>query len=402
MAAIAQSDPYNCLIRKIGYSAGLERLVERVTALAKMYVRDGRLTPSSWRQLVKETFGRHVDVDVHRSKTKSAADHIADFYSSLSILLPIRAEIHPQWALDVLAIILRYDKLSSNDMENAIKGFLLLRIIETDGDIFLNALDAGFEDALVTRRLEQMIIRKREAILRVIKNPHVLRKIFGIVDIRDLPSKDAIKGARDARIPQSAFLHSPPVADDVSVNEKYLKKMLPTRKGWAKDFGLYHDHDGITDAGRAVLGEFRRILNCGELNEPILVWPIETELAKLRLTPTVMQVPLLTSWDFLSAVGRSYGGITILDYVESERGALVALFERLFQLYKGTNSDRAVLKNQLPKYVASPAAVMTYGLPQRAISNLDEFIRDEVNRIDRRFEFVNIRGTEGGLAFKGK
>ena len=58
MAVIVQSDPHQMLIRKVGYSVGLESLVERASALANMYADKKRITLSDWRDLVANVFHR--------------------------------------------------------------------------------------------------------------------------------------------------------------------------------------------------------------------------------------------------------------------------------------------------------------------------------------------------------
>jgi hypothetical protein len=395
MAAIAPPDPYACLIRKIGWSVGLESIVERVEALTRLYIRDGKLSPATWRALIA-TFGRRVDADRMRRGKKSAADHIADFYSSLSLVLPVRAEIHPQWALDVLAILLRRHNTQESS-QRALKAFLLQRLVEADGDIFLNLLDVQFDPTSAAHRLEQMVIRKREAIQRVLRNPAVLRKVFSIIDIRDLPGSQNNE-SRGARPRPSVFQHGVPNASEVSVTQKYLNKVLPTRKGWARDLGLFDK--GLTPVGTDVLKHFRQVLQIADPQQAITVWPLESDLLRLRLPPSDLQTPALKSWDFVAAIARGYCGVEIPEYTDAGRDDLAKLLADLFSVYRTTNTDRAVLKNQLPIYVAEPAAVFSLGLAQGRVHNVDSFIRSETRRQDRRFEFMNIRGTEGGIAFR--
>src|SRR5688572_15224563 len=82
MAVIVQVDPFDRLIRKIGYSVGLEDLVKRVAMLAALYAKEGVITAAAFRDLVKNDFGR----------AENAVEHFANFYSQLNLVRAIAWE----------------------------------------------------------------------------------------------------------------------------------------------------------------------------------------------------------------------------------------------------------------------------------------------------------------------
>ena len=75
MAATAHSDPYAIFMRKVGYSVGLERTLERAGDLEAMYASSRDVTASSWKELVSSQ--EHWGLK---------SDNIADVFYSLRLI----------------------------------------------------------------------------------------------------------------------------------------------------------------------------------------------------------------------------------------------------------------------------------------------------------------------------
>src|SRR6266480_5213725 len=175
MAVIVQADPYQSLIRKIGYSVGLENLVERVKKLVGLYVRDRAVGAGAFRDLVEKDFRR-----------KNAAEHFANFYGTLNLVrvivrdhsggLPnhvkrpgVPKALEPMYQLDSLSILRRLFVSDDAKFDKALKVVLTQCIVEADGDVFLNALLSDFQLDEMKARLESMVHTKRRLLRSVIR-----------------------------------------------------------------------------------------------------------------------------------------------------------------------------------------------------------------------------------------
>src|SRR4051812_21312380 len=128
MAVTAQADnPYQALIRKIGFSVGLEKLLERVRALVDLYDTNRGISRASFSELVEVKFKRKAE----------AVFHFAHFYNALNLIKFYGRELLPLYQLDSLAILKRLVGSDSRKYEDAVAVILTQALIEADGDIFL-------------------------------------------------------------------------------------------------------------------------------------------------------------------------------------------------------------------------------------------------------------------------
>src|SRR5258708_18891578 len=130
MADTIHRDPYELLIRKIGYSVGLEDTLARVRALATEYGRTRTLSMGQWHHLVH---------DVWKLKT----ENIADVFAELELVRQQNRTVNVLPALDALGIL--YNLVEPNQFEVGLMYVLLHQISVADGDIFLNCLAAEFD-----------------------------------------------------------------------------------------------------------------------------------------------------------------------------------------------------------------------------------------------------------------
>src|SRR5262245_48238443 len=96
MAVIIQDDPYKLLMRKIGYSVGLENLLRNAKDLTQLYVSEKGISYGAWQSLIQGTW-----------KRKNAAEHFANFYASINLLRVNGTNVQALSALDALSIVYR-------------------------------------------------------------------------------------------------------------------------------------------------------------------------------------------------------------------------------------------------------------------------------------------------------
>jgi hypothetical protein len=282
-------------------------------------------------------------------------------------------------------------------------------LIEADGDIFLNALGASFSREGTRTRLCLMVEAKWGPLRKVFVNRNLQQKIWDIVSIRSQPAnaiveRDSPSGASPfakRTQPLSSFTRRPDSAAEafhVEVQDSYLDKILPTRKGWATDLG-YFDGKSLTTSGEALLSTLGKL---GMLTETgaIAFWPYAHDLATLRIDHHQLSAEPISNWDCLCGIAAA-AGATTSDLVPTEDD-LLALMRTVFDLYRSGNAGRGSIRHQVPIYIMKPAVVGIYAGEKKPIPPLPQFIQAEITGSTRRFDFTNIRGTEGALIFRDK
>jgi hypothetical protein len=178
MVATIHRDPYRLLVRKIGYSVGLEHTLQRVGDLADLYAQEKTITSASLSGLIK-------------GRWNLKTQHIIDLFNELDLVRSEANTIFVLPTLDALGI-LRLE-LGDEDFEVALKAVLLFSILSNDGDIFLNCLSARFEREAVRARLIDMVEVKRARAKRALHTPRAISKIDRMIVIETQKSN---KGSR--------------------------------------------------------------------------------------------------------------------------------------------------------------------------------------------------------------
>jgi len=398
MAAIAQSNPYAALSRKIGYSVGLEYLLERVTALTTRYARERRLGMVDWRALVAEDFGRAKG---------PAFEHIANFFSTLSLIRIVGNEVHPLYGLEILAILRRFFENDDAKFSVALRMVLSKLVIEADGDITLNALFAGFERDATRDRIAGMVQTKWEALSRNLTNPGIQDKVWELVSIRSQGSDRIGEGqsggggpfAKRTQPLAAALRRREPREKErrIEVPDSYLDKILPTRKGWATDLNFF-ENGNLTDRGTLLLSRLGT-LGLAAPNGSYVFWPYPHELAPLRISASDLGFKEVEDWGLLTTIAGVFGA-TIANAVDDE-DALISLMRHCYDLYKTGSEGRGSIRHQIPLYVLKPVIAGIALGDGTAVPPLPSFVSKEIRGEVRRFDFTNIRGTEGALVFRG-
>jgi len=392
---IIQSNPYHKLIRKIGYSVGLESVSNRVSYLTEYYANNSKISMSDWLDIVETIYNRKVGgakfSNIPRMRgEKSAADHILDFYSSLDIMKSIGNEINPLPGLEILSILWRTSD-NSAFRDKAINSFLCYRILDADGEIFLNCLLANFNHSLVKSMLKQMVSIKRRKISSTLTNSQAIKRIFEIISIK---TYDISGGKKSPFQKRTTPLSGINVIEE-EPSDDYIKKVIQTRKGWAKSIGL------IDDSGKLIatnlLESLTKLFN-RKSNEPFVFWPFNNDLKKLRIDPSQYNIISISPEDLLIEIMKSLHNLTIRNVSNKK------LFENLkkyYELYKSGNIVKGALRHQLPIYIAMPCYYIENALDDADCPRFSDWIANDPI-VTKQIDKIIIRGTEGGIVFRNE
>lgn len=410
MAAIARSEVYDGLMRKIGYSVGLEFLLPHVADVLDLFLM-GVLDGASWRQLVQERWNR---------KSPDAEQHIADVYAQLEVLRRQNNSIQPLPALEAMAVITRGDNpltaaLPKDSGLPAIRSTMLLKVIEADGDVFLNALAARFEPAALGRRLKLLVRHKRRAVAPHFPQAASIRRLSAAISIRNQtegPNRSGPGGRKLTYAERSRMLMTPRGTassldwsdQEMPLSQDYLEKACVTRRGWAEDFELYHRSGDVSEAGSRLLDVLTDLgLSQSDLDGDFyFLWPYSFQLARMNLQPKDLGAKNVSPWQLASAVARVIAVENCFiqskddSVVDAGRDLMLTLMAEALRRYQRSGS-RGILRHDLPLFIAEPVLAWWFAEAGRPAPDLGMFVREELRRSDRGLDQVMIYGTEGGL-----
>lgn len=402
MVAIVQDDPYQSLIRKIGYSVGLENMLERIISLTDLYVEKRGLSTAVFRDLVENKFRR-----------KNAAEHFADFYGTLNLVKYTAAGIYPLHNLDTLSILRRFLANDEATFLSVARFIITFAVLEADGDIFLNALAVEFEASRFKSLIEEMVKRKRQLIKNVIKSPGALKKIYSIIDIKTQPSQKSNKPKEleadtvsrfDRRTePLNGFKRTTSLSDkldnQVHVPDDYLRKVPVTRRGWAEDLDLFRSGQR-TIKGDNLLHVMDRNLGSKQDTGCYILWPYAKDLSKLQLQPRDIGMPDISPWSLLCSIAEGINRVNVSAYVENkDYTQIIDLLREFHRLYREGNTTMGSIRHQLPLYIAEPSITALCSANSENIPPLPQIIDAEMKKDVRRINKIFITGTEGGIVF---
>ena len=398
MADITRLDPYQCLIRKIGYSVGLESLLERVVSLVDLYSEQRGLSYAAFKDLVENGFQR-----------KNAAEHFAELYGTLNIVTLIGRGIHPLHNLDTLSILRHYLVSRKEDFLSATRIVLLQAVLEADGDIFLNGLASDFEPQRFKVNIIEMIKKKRELIRNVIKSPGALKKVDSIIDIKSQPSQKGEQSPDAERQRGSKFIKrtislgslkrttslSGSSNGEIDVPDDYLRKVPTTRKNWAEDFALFENGQKSTK-GSKLLETLDNQFHVKQETGCYIMWPYSKDLARLQIQPKDIRAPEMNPWLLLCTIATGTNDIKVDTFDEKrDYSEIISLLKEFHALFREGNLTLGSIRHQLPLYVAEPCIVALRAAGGKNIPPLPAIIAAEAKKPYRKV----ISGTDGSLAF---
>lgn len=391
MADTVRFEQFKILMRKIGYSVGLESTLDRLRDLAALYKRQHQVSLGDWQELVSD-----------RWKLKSF--HISDFFKALGVLHVSKGKIDVLAGLDALAV--SSAGLSDKEARTAEAAIFLGLLIEHDGEIFLNCLAAGFEPDEVERKLTDLINYKRAVLFGMFKTPGVQLELARIVGIErqltNAGSSSAAKSLSDQRrrepLERRTGDLSNPGIPPVSISADYLRKVPGRRREWAISVGLWDQESGLTGSGARLLERLDH-LNLRIDTGAVVLWPFEHEILRLRLSPTTFEDKVIGYWDFISLAIIGAGGELKTEVSAGDADEVAAVLARQIESYRDLNRPKAMLRRECPLTVAFPSVSSNLLARGLAVPPLSDLIGPG-KPLDAKFQYRTSRNSVGALSVR--
>ena len=382
-------------MRKVGYSVGLERTLERLGDLQELYVSNGDITLASWMNLVGSEEG-----------WKLKTDNIADVFYSLRIIHRTPGDVLVLENLDAAAIAVSL--LDDEEARNAARSLIFLwAVLVSDGEIFVNLLLAGFEEHSIREQLSVMIEHKRNILARVMPGIDSLKRISRVVTI-ERQEKNRGSASRGAGV--ASLLRTEPLQQYRSLDSKdaikkavdfsddYFRKVPPRRKDWARTLGLWSDVTGLTPLG----SRFTKALKSNGYisNDGIFTfWPMEYELIRSGFRPNLFE-GTKTLWESVVIFARAYTGVRVKPFEQSDTDTLVDTLDNMMKVYRSLHTRKSMLRRELAITVAYPACVAIASGKKEYVIDLPQALRAEQWGKKRRVTFRRSRNTGGTVTVR--
>lgn len=394
MAATVQPDPLDVLMRRIGYAVHLEDTFNRVRDLVEIYEENSEVSIGAWNSLVEERWGL---------KTR----HIEDVLRAFNLLDVQKGTIHVLPGLDEMALAKR--QTGEEGYDDAHRFLFAKQVLLADGDIFLNCLSGEFENDRIARNLKEMIVFKRTTLLGVFRSRDVLQKIFRIVSI-DVQGGNvggagvgATLSGRSRRGPlgiRTTPLNATPSVEPEDLSEDYFRKVPPKRKGWGYSIGLCDERGRLTEDGAQFL-DVLRAHRFGTDDQAFALWPLDYELAQMRIKATSMDVPILDPWEFLLLVREAMGGGTGVERVADDTVKTgLDLLASLYGDYRALSPRRQMLRQELPLQVVYSVVVAIAYASHGSVLPIPAIIQQEAHQPKSRIRYRPSRSMGGALVVR--
>ncbi|CAD5109931.1 hypothetical protein [Zestomonas carbonaria] len=401
MAATVHSDPYAILLRKIGYSVGLEFTADRIGNLTSRYLQDRDITTASWHELVTGSKS-----EGYWGRDQSAEKHIADFFYSLRLIQRTTGDVLALENLDALAIA--SELLSDEQEKRTAQDFLFLwAILTNDGEIFVNLLLAGFEEQAIKDTLTTMMLNKRMVATEALKGKATEQRINRIITIERQEKNVGSKGSGQsiASLRRTVQLHAELTGRlnsdknyDIDISEDYLRKVPPRRRDWAVSLGLWEGEIGLTQKGHNFLNSLRQSGYIDGQNR-FTYWPMDYELVRSGLRPNIFG-EAKGLWNCLVDFSAAFGNAQATSKPEDDQDAMVELIKDMMKVFRSLHVRKIMLRRELPITIAYPVAIALSYAQNHAILDLPAAILAEQKGEQRRVALRQSRRTGGALSIK--
>ncbi|MEJ2788354.1 MULTISPECIES: hypothetical protein [unclassified Pseudoxanthomonas] len=347
MVDIVQSNETKLLIRKIGYSVGLESTLSRFKLLIDVYVDHGQLSDPLWQSLVKNGFNREIQ----------SRKHFENVFGVLGIFSVDNGRPVPHALLDVGALLKRHYSSDPSAFDRALRAVLLYAITLADGELFGTLLATCFDKRQYERRLAEFRQEKLSLFYERYKNKFDREKLHQVIDFQEVPSGPEGKGAQRATLGPFAQARSAARNRDiddfsVSLSDDWYKKVPARREAWAQDLGLF-TNGAQTDSGQRYVHAMRSLVAPNRPpNAPIVLMPLDTEMRPRHVTWALDDTLIVDHDQFLKAIGNTYAskGSTqdYLQAIDIEQLASYAL-----EQFMRADTRFQMLRRELPYIVFS-------------------------------------------------
>ena len=389
MVATAQREPFGALIRKIGYSVGLEHTRERVCDLVRVYVRDRQVTTTAW------------NVELVRDGWNLKSGHIADVFSSLNLVEVRHGGVDVLFGLDALAILRL--RLTSAEFDLALDALLCTLILIADADIFLNCLGVDFDPDRVRDALLRMVRSKRALAHEAIRLTGLREKVDRVINI---DTQKTNRGSAGPGRGVGTLVRTQPLGQGLGplvraadlephVSDDYLRKVPPKRREWARSIGLF-DRDAKSARGQRLLVELTK-LGARAPDGAYALWPFVPELMALHLTIDSAPWPTIPFDELCEGVFRAYRSPVGEPSTLADDQAFELLADS-FKAFRSLNLQKSALRNELPLRVAL-LFQLGWNVTQSSQLSIPAVLAAESGSRRRRLESRTSRNHEGALVF---
>ena len=392
-------------MRKIGYSVGLERTLERLRDLQELYVSRRDITLASWEELVRGENG-----------WKLKSDNIADVFFALRF-------IHHHSGKDLLvlenldAVAISASLLNDEKEKQAARSVLFLwAVLVNDGELFVNLLLAGFDEELIKEKLSDMIGYKRQVLATAIPGKDAMKRLARILTIERQEKNKGSAGASHSvaslkrteslhKVKRTESLHKDRSLDSeeaikeaVELSDDYFRKVPPRRKDWARTLGLWSDDAGLTTLGYGFTNSLRSSGYIGD-DGFFTFWPMDYELVRSGFKPNLFE-GTKTLWGTLIDFANAYASVRVKPFERSDTETLVAQLDSMMKIYRSLHTRKSMLRRELAISVAYPASVAIAGARKDPVIDMPAALRAEQEGDQRRITFRRSRNIGGAFSVK--
>ena len=402
MVATAHSDRYGIFIRKIGYTGGLERTLDRFRDLEQHYLLHRDVTLASWNDLVRSERGW---------KLRSA--NIADAFFALRLIHRTPGDLLVLENLDAAAIT---GSLLNDETERQTARSLLFlwAVLVNDGELFVNFLLAGFRQSIISEKLAAMIRHKLRFLSEAMRGTDTITRLARVVAIERQETNRGSAGAGrsvtslNRTEPVRSLIRTEPLQRDTAVDVEgmlkkalqisgdYFRKVPPRRKDWARTLGLWSDEVGLTPRGTRFL---KALQSSNYISDDrfFTFWPMEYELVRSGFRPDLLH-GTRTLWSALLDFAHAYASVGVKPFGPGDTDRLVNQLRDMMAVYRSLHARKSMLRRELAITVAYPASVAIAAARGEAVIDMPRALVAEQRGERRRVAFRRSRSTGGAVS----
>ena len=394
MAAIVHSDSFAIFMRRIGYSVGLERTLERLTDLERIYRSNRDLTLPSWKNLVTS----ECRWGLANSK------NIADVYFSLRFIQEVKGDVLVLENLDSMAIACKY--LEKESERETVRAFIFLwAILVNDGEIFMNLLLSNFDDAQIKKKLSTAIDKKLSVLHEIFPRKETMRRISRIVTIE---RQETNKGSAGIGQSVNTLIRTKPLQEkelfrsdhsvrkSVQLSDDYFRKHPPRRKYWALSLGLWDDKVGLTCKGCRLIDA---MIQSGYISDDgvFTFWPMDYELIRAGFRPDLLP-NTKNLWDTLIDFGKAFtDDLSVESSACPDTDHTVKLIQEMMKIFRSLHTRKSMLRREMAITIAYPAIIAISCAQGVSVADIPGILKKEQIGDKRRITLRRSRLTGGAL-----
>ena len=285
---------------------------------------------------------------------------------------------------------------------------LLWAIITNDGEIFVNLMQAGFEEKRIREILTSMITKKRTILKEAFPGRDSFKRIYRTVNIeRQVKNKGSTGvGKSVASLNRTEPLQATSTRplleksnpDNIEFSEDYFRKVPPRRRDWARSLGLWDNKYGMTKKGKQFLNELKSL---GYIDEDgvFIFWPFDYELKRAGCRYDLLK-NTKNLWQSLVDFGSAYAGLRVCPPSENDPDDTVLLIGEMMNIFQNHHVRKSLLRRELPITIAYPAIVAFALARGRPVIDLPSALVVEQTGEKRRLAFRQSRNTGGAISIK--